>query len=334
MDTSAYNSGHAISDYQSDQLYHGLKSLPDITVHQFPHPWHMHKSAPSEQLKLIWGKGMTLYGLLDNEDYKNDDVNEVLFDSDLIIIPLHSSMVERQNKYFDFIKDVKEIYGKKVIAVDGWDQPYYNEDIAKLVPYFKRELSDDRTSALPIFFGIPEEKFVGDIDKNEERRKWDFSPIIPANFSWRTQHTEGKYHIYDNEKDYYEHYQQSYVGLNSRKGGWQTLRLLEQIANNCLPFFTDIERMPKNTWHNLNRELLIEVKRLKGIKLNSTYDYNPEIDTYFGDARQIKPGLAGWIEWDKFDLNQYYNLLKSIKDYHRQYLTTKALAIYVLERSL
>ncbi len=319
---SAYLSGMFASDYQIDMVYHGMMSLEDVQVQQLPENPLMFKACPKEWKEQSWGKAFTLYGLLDG----NKGVFPVE-DSDLIICCLHHTLYRDKERFHTAIKYCKDSFPKsKVIVVDGHDFTDYSEETAALCPYFKRELTDDRTSALPIFFGIPEEKLSTTADIKKIR---DFSEMVPANFNWNTEWTNN-YHKWDNEEDYYQQYRESYFGLNSCKGGWQTGRLQEICAQDCLPYWTDLEVMPKNIYHNLNRELLQEVKRLPGVNIDVI---DSTLKTY--DARNIRfSKKPAWIDWCKFDLNKYESLRKELKEHCRKAMTTKALAKYILERSL
>lgn len=326
---SAYNSAHESSDYMLDQIFHGLSSLENVQVQQIPENKFMFKDCDKNELKNIWGKGFTLYGLLEHQSSFPVD------ESDLIICPLHHTVVRYQREYGEFLDSVVKAFPKsKVIAVDGWDQPDFLPENASICPYFKRELTDDRTDAIPVFFAIPEEKFYPITPSMlESKRKYDFSPMVPANFSWGGIHTSN--YIYQTEDEYYEQYRQSYFGMLCKKGGIQTGRTLEVVANNCLPFFTDIESYPKNTMHNWPKELCIEIKKLKGVYPGTLQPYQPEINTFIGDTRQIREGKdRGYINHDEFDIPLYYSYLRDLKSYCKVNFTTKALAIYILEKSL
>lgn len=322
----AYSSGEHASDYQTDQLAHGLSSLHDVQFQQLPKSPILYKTSSREEIKKAWGGGYTHYGLLEDNQV-NFDVGE----SDLIICSLHWSMTRDEAGFGMFIRDVKRHFNKPVIAIDGWDMTEYSEQTASLCPYFKRELTDDRSSALPIFFAHPEEKFYnGWVDKTI-----DFSDMIPCMFSWKNNPHGKDYHKYKTEIEYYQQYRSSYFGYNCCKAGWQSGRLLEIIANKCLPYFTDIEKMPKQTWHSLPRELLIDIKRMRGVNPGTISPYNPSVNTYIGDTRQIKPAEErGSINFCEFDPSLWCDYMKELFNYSLKNLTTKALARYVLEKSL
>lgn len=82
----------------------------------------------------------------------------------------------------------------------------------------------------PITFSIPESKII---NKENCLKKTRFiAPLIPG---------DNTTYIYNTEKDYYESYQSSYYAITTKKGGWDCLRHYEILANNCIPYFVDIE---------------------------------------------------------------------------------------------
>lgn len=320
----AYASGLHSSDYMIDQILHGLSNTEDVKVQQIPKSPIMYKDSSKEEISKSWGFGFTLYGLLENNQ-ENFDVAE----SDLIVCPLHHTMCNDQIGYFNFIKEIKEFFKKPTIAVDGWDQPNYLEETAQLVPYFKRELYNDGKHALPIFFAIPKEKiYQGGLDK-----VCDFSPMVPANHSWGGIHLSN--YRYDTEEEYYKQYQKSFFAYSCKKGGWATGRQNEIIANYCIPFITDIEKCPTRCLYRYPKDLCIEAKRMKGVYPGTIHPYNPEMNTFIGDTRQIKEGdERGYINHDELDYDAYWDLVHELHKYLYDNLTTEALAKYILEKSL
>lgn len=109
-------------------------------------------------------------------------------------------------------------------------------------------------------------------------------------------------YIYQNEKDYYKEYQTSYFAITKKKAGWDCMRHYEILANGCIPYFIDIENCPKNTLSLLPKELLIEASKLyKNFSLENIEIYN--------------------------------NLLLKLLEYTKNYLTTKQIAKYILEKT-
>ena len=74
------------------------------------------------------------------------------------------------------------------------------------------------------------------------------------------------------------------------------MRHYEILANNCIPYFIDLENCPKYTLTNLPKELLLEAKELA----------------------------------NNFEEQKYNIILNELFKYTKDNLTTKALAKYVL----
>ncbi len=326
MNPYAYHSGQMASDFQIDMLFHGLANLPGVIVQQLPPNPLMFKDCDVGEKKKVWGKGFTLYGLIDpiisGEHFPIEE-------TDLFIVGLHHTAHEEKLALHDFCLSIVKAFNTKTICIDGHDFTDFLPETAKLIPYFKRELLDERTDGIPIFFAIPEEKITDNITP----KIYDFSPMVPANYNWNHDHV--KSYIYNTEEEYYQQYQQSYFAYSCKKGGWATGRQNEIIANGCIPYITDIEACPKNCLFRYPKELCMEAKRLPGVLPGTIKEFNLNITTFIGDTRQIKLGEErGRIDWDKFNVGRYEGLLAEFQTHLRQMLTTKALAKYVLEKSL
>jgi hypothetical protein len=147
-------------------------------------------------------------------------------------------------------------------------------------PYFKRELTTDQY--IPIHFAIPECK----IANNEVDKIQEYGKIIPGQIGY----------IFDNEYEYYGDYNKSYFGVTMKKAGWDCMRHYEILANNCIPYFIDLENCPKYTLTNLPKEILIEARELA----------------------------------NNFEEQKYFSILNELFEYTKNNLTTKHLAKYIL----
>lgn len=108
----------------------------------------------------------------------------------------------------------------------------------------KRTFNDKQVLPIfPISFSIPSEKIV---DKVPVKNKL-IAHIIPGKLST---------YIYENEKDYYKDYQNSYFAHTKKKAGYDCMRHLEILANGCIPIFENIESIPKNTMTHYPIDLL------------------------------------------------------------------------------
>lgn len=146
----------------------------------------------------------------------------------------------------------------------------------------------------PIGFAIPEIKIVADIPEKTR----DFAFIIPGDL---------KTYIYQKEEDYYKGYQESYFAVTKAKVGWDCLRHYEILCNGCIPYFVDLDQCPENCMTFLPKDLIKEAMNLEGV-------------SYLH------------IDHSKFDKGKYKEILNKLLLHTRKYLTTKAMANYVLKK--
>ena len=151
-----------------------------------------------------------------------------------------------------------------------------------------------------------------------------------------------KSYIYEDEDSYYQDYQKSYFAYVCKKAredderaGCVTMSHFEILANGCVPFFTDVEKCPKNALFNYPKELCVRAKKLKGVYPGTKEPYNPQEDTFIGTSKQILPGEdRGYIDFDEFDLNEYNSLRDEFIEYTRLHLTTESMAKYFFDKVL
>lgn len=105
-------------------------------------------------------------------------------------------------------------------------------------------------------------------------------------------------YIFKTEQSYYEDYQKSYYGVTMKKAGWDCMRHYEILGNYCMPYFMGLEDCPKDTLANFPKELLMEARNLA----------------------------------ENFDENNFFSILDQVYDHTKQYLTTKALAQYLISK--
>jgi hypothetical protein len=269
-------SGGYINDYLNDLLFYGLTELKDIEVIDSTPIIHLYKENQQNiSRNLLWGRGFTSTYLIDKDNIDRSNIEEKIKDKyfDLIIY----GSVNRCLDYYDL---VSKIYPhNKIFLIDGDDSVSVNP-LSSIHPYFKRESISDKF--IPIHFAIPECK----IAKNKLDKTQEYGSIIPG---------QGGY-TFDIEQEYYNDYNKSYFGVTMKKAGWDCMRHYEILANNCIPYFIDLEDCPKQTLTNLPKELLIEAKNLA----------------------------------DSFEEQKYFIILDELFEYTKQHLTTKQLAQYVL----
>ena len=264
-----------VSDYQSDAIFHGLVKKLGKDVHTYYNLWWHHKSEKEkdpDRFNKIWGNGFTMYGLLDEREYTRARIHyNLLFLSgsyDAVVIPIHHTMNKQDEQLQAIINFFAERGYEKnqIIVIDGWDQEYINKEIAESCTYYKREMKDHHEEyAHPISFAIPKEKIRR---LNDSKRKAAFAPLIPVNQSIDPSYMST--YVYDTEESYYDMYQTAYFSYTSKKGGWDTLRHYEIIANGSVPFFVDMESCPEYTLCNFPKQKAIQAKYTLGGMPNLT----------------------------------------------------------------
>lgn len=98
----------------------------------------------------------------------------------------------------------------------------------------------------PLSYSIPM-KNIQDI--KELKKKKIFSKMIPG---------DKKTYIYKDEISYNKNYQESYFSFTYKKGGFDTLRHYEILANNSIPYFIDIEKIPNKTMTTYPKSIIID----------------------------------------------------------------------------
>ena len=269
-------SGGYINDYLNDLLFHGLNELKEIEVIDSTPIIHLYKE---NQIKIptqyLWGKGFTSTFLID-EDNKDRSEIEIKIKNKYFDLIIYGS-VNRCLDYYDLVSSVYP--DNKIFLIDG-DDSISIHPLSTKHPYFKRELTTDQY--IPIHFAIPECK----IANNEVDKIQEYGKIIPGQIGY----------IFDNEYEYYGDYNKSYFGVTMKKAGWDCMRHYEILANNCIPYFIDLENCPKYTLTNLPKEILIEARELA----------------------------------NNFEEQKYFSILNELFEYTKNNLTTKHLAKYIL----
>lgn len=294
------------SDYMSDLLFHGMRSLFGVNVVDYPKKKHMYKSWLGNTSEL-WGRGFTYAKTLDDINLPRGWQPS---DFDVIIYSVHHTIHQNPAKLYEMLSSIN--HPKKVV-IDGHDLTSGYDFALNYTPHvFKREIVDDNSKFIPISFGIPKEKVVC----NPGFKTQPIATIVPADHT----HPNRKTHVFETESDYYNEYRKSYFGITVKKGGWDCERHYEILGNGCIPIFGDIENCPKNTLTHLPKELLKEIKNLPFLRLpNKVFDKNNiDLNHKYVD--------------DHIDVETCSHIIKDLLGYTKQYLTTESIARYVLEK--
>ena len=324
-------------DYLTDTLFHGLRSLLGEDLIDGYKMWHLYDTAEKNILSKMWGKGFTTYGLLPDIEIDREDIGKKIQHKyfDYVVCPMHHTMVQDWAATRVIIEKLLEHYpAKRVCLVDGWDRPHTDTSLISLVPFFKREINEKTKKAKPISFSLPKEKMR---PLPTEKKEFDFAPLVPAYGHFDDPHMES--YIYESEEDYYDMYTNSYFSYTCKKGredvleeSWDCMRHYEILAAGSIPYFTDIEKCPENTMKFFPKLLCKYAKKLEGVHPGTKEKFDAQNDTFIGTSRAIKPGEErGHIDHKKFDFDLYQEILAGFRQYTERYLTTEAMAKYLLE---
>lgn len=230
-------------DYQQDCLFHGLHSLLGPDCVDYDPLYYMYKGVNTASL---YGKGFTLYGLLDNIADRTDldsKIRNHYFDYAIF------GSVQRDHYHYGQIADF--FPPQNIAFIDGEDGPLYMKDAADRGVYFKRELHSPKPGVFPIQFAIPEEKVITSHSKSAM-----LAPLDPM---------DTRTYIYNDEPSYYESYRSAMFGKTMKKAGWDCLRHYEILASMCLPYFQNIEHCPYT--------IMMEFPKQECAVINSLLEY-------------------------------------------------------------
>lgn len=267
-------------DYQDDCLFIGLRELFGEEVVDYNKRSHNYVSYPEQEVKKLYGLGMTVTRVLPELEVDRTDITSKI-----------------KNKYFDYIvygsiwrcndylQEICNIYpNNKIIIVDGEDETNIHSSFELKIPYFKRELTHNSSMLFPISFSIPTLK-ANFVKTNKIR---DIAFCDPSDRST---------YIYKNEHDYYQGYKESRFGRTMKKAGWDCLRHYEILANGCIPAIS-FNGCPEQTMTSFPKQLCMKVKEdfAKGIAPIFIYEtYIEEFEKHFLNNNTTKAEATKFI---------------------------------------
>lgn len=273
---------HPTQDYLADSILHGLKTINDVVVYDYPRKEVMYKT--DKHIKGITGNGMTLYYLIEIDNLNRFGLfHSLLHEKPYIIfdelmnkkydIVIFSNISQQFGYFVQFLPFLKK---NSTIILDGEDTPalypYYGffwrrpffwflPRAHKRFKYFKREWLPD-TKYYRYFKLIPRSllKFIPEpinlhkisysipeekiIKTLPVKTKLFPKHIVDKQIAGKIEGSYTKY-AFENEEDYYNDLQSSKFGITTKRSGWDCLRHYEIAANGTVICFKDLDKKPE-----------------------------------------------------------------------------------------
>jgi hypothetical protein len=304
----------SFSDYMSDSLFHGLRSLIGEDIVDGVKIGYMYDDFPLDELNQFWGRGFTLTRKLKDHNIDRTDL-------DLKIKARYFDYVIYGAAFRDyalnFLQLVVSVYpSNRIVFVNGNDsyRGRVQPELINLpgIHFLRERLIDDHT--FPISFSVPKEIIV---DTVPEKKKY-IMPLIPG---------LAETYIYSDEDSYYAAYRESLFGLTWKKAGWDCLRHYEILSQGCLPLFLDIHHMPLTLMKTYPRD---KIARLLDVAVKIS-GYAKNMDFHYNDRMSITNVNFGAIQFTDPNSYGYLDIASDVLEYTRKFLTTEYQAKYVLD---
>ena len=220
-------------DYLCDMIFHGLRAKFGADVVDANRLWYMYageKNADPARHRALYGKGFSLYGLIDEGAVDRTDIHAKVRNHyyDLIV---YGSI----RRFQPFFAEVQEIYDRTdILMIDGEDVSHVADIIRRCGIYFKRELYQELRWVYPLQFCFPADRILT-------------APPAKTRLQAYIDPRDTSTYIYDEEADYYADYRRSCFGVTTKKGGWDCMRHYEMMANGAIPHFPDLADCPPLT---------------------------------------------------------------------------------------
>lgn len=267
------------NEYLSDAVFDGLCELGDVEVTDAPRLWYMYKDGSPGTGKFathteLHGRGFTMYRLIGDDGH----IDRTDIEGKIKAQYFDLCILARSDFGSPYEELILEHYpASKIIIICGKDQDEFTHyrDTRHLIgrgTYFKRELTFYHPQLQPIPYAFPRQKIIQRDGVHKEKIISGAVPIEGGNNNQK--------YIFTDETDYYNEYARSYFGETWKKGGWDSLRHYEIIANQCLPWFKDIHQCPVLTCPTLPKKELEQITALIGEKGLEWFTSGSGFDTY------------------------------------------------------
>lgn len=306
------------SDYMSDALFHGLRSVLGTNVVDGIKIGYMYNDYPTHDLQRHHGKGFSLASRLADDGIDRTDLVSKIKSKYFDYVIYGASF---RHYALDFLELVLSVYPQnKIVFVNGSDSERGTVQPTLInlpgIHFLRERLSNDQTH--PISFAVPKEIIVNAIPEKE----YYLMPLVPGVKST---------YIYSDEATYYKAYQSSLFGLTWKKAGWDCLRHYEILSQGCLPLFIDIHHLPESLMKTFPKEqvskLLDVAVRIEGYKKDMKFYYGEEHSPVDMAITNVNFSTMEFTDPDSYG---YYEIANDLLEYTKKHLTTEYLAEYVI----
>jgi hypothetical protein len=260
-------------DYLADGLLHGLRTLLGDRLVDYPKHDAMYSSYPPERRPELYGRGFSLYALLDDIEVDRRRPLERALEREFDLV-VFADIWRTFGRFVELgpalaragvraaVLDTADRVEMYPYAGEWWRRPswWFLPRAHVRFPYFKREITPDtqffryylvcpRLAARylpvprgvrPIAFSIPEQKIVPDPpDKTRLLGSHVVDPEVAGALG-----QEGTRYAFGTEEEYYADLRSSRFAVTTKRAGWEALRHYEIAANGCVPCFRDLDRKP------------------------------------------------------------------------------------------
>lgn len=302
------------SDFMSDTLFHGLRSLFGDGVVDAVRIDYMYDDYPQELLKHHHGRGFTLTKKLKNEFIDRSDLDKKIKTRYFDYVVYGASFREYALNYLSL---VTQYYPpNKIVYVNGADSDRGERQPQLInlpgIHFLRERFVEDGT--FPISFAVPKEVIVNEVPTKE----YYLMPIVPGVVSTL---------VYDTEQSYYEMYQKSLFGLTWKKSGWDCLRHYEILSQGCLPLFLDIHHLPTTMMKTYPRH---QIEKLLDVAV-SIKNFDKEMKITYDNNTTISNVDLSEIEFKDLHSYGYFDIANTLLTYTKEYLTTEHQAKTVVD---
>jgi hypothetical protein len=255
-------------DYVADSLFHGLRTLLGPLAVDHPKRAFLYDSFPPEERGRLYGKGFSIYGLLDDiaVDREQPIQRIAAGDFDLVVV---GTIWRDWHWWREVLRHARD--STRLAVVDGadvpWMYPYgptwWRSPRGWVLPrahrraaYFKREWTPatarfrwfglgppaltDRLPLHEIAISYPAEKVAAEVPAKRQRFA---THVVDPEVAARLPDTRTGY-AFSDEAAYVQDLRSSRFGVTMRKAGWDGMRHLEIAANGAVPCFRQLDAKP------------------------------------------------------------------------------------------